>query len=159
MNAAKSVTATFTLRTYTITATAGTGGSISPSGTVSVNYGANQAFTITANTGYGITSVLVDGASVGAVATYTFSNVTANHTISASFTANTYTLSATNAGTGTGTITSSPAGISCGSVCSYALQFRHCCNPYCHTRCKLNLCRLVRGMLRHRDVFGDDECR
>ncbi len=133
MDAAKSVTATFTLKTYTITASAGTGGTISPSGSVSLNYGANQTFTITANTNYGITSVLVDGASVGAVSTYTFSNVTASHTISASFTTNTYNLSVTKAGTGTGTITSSPAGISCGSSCSYAYQFRHCGYTYCRT--------------------------
>jgi hypothetical protein len=85
MDAAKSVTATFTVKTYTITATAGTGGNISPSGTVSVNYGANQAFTITANTGYNVANVLVDGSSVGMVAGYTFNNVMANHTISAIF--------------------------------------------------------------------------
>ncbi len=120
MSAAKSVTATFSIKTNTITASAGTGGSISPSGSVSVNYGANQSFTITANTGYSIADVTVDGASVGVVSTYTFSNVIASHTISASFTTNTYNLSVTKAGTGAGTITSSPAGISCGSSCSYA---------------------------------------
>ncbi len=91
MNAAKSVTATFTLKTYTINATAGTGGSISPSGTVSVNYGTNQTFTITASSGYSITNVLVDGSSVGAVASYTFPNVATNHTISATFTTNSAT--------------------------------------------------------------------
>ena len=48
MDAAKSVTATFALKTYTITASAGTGGSISPNGTTSVNHSANQSFTITA---------------------------------------------------------------------------------------------------------------
>ena len=71
----------------TITATAGANGTITPSGSVAVNYGSNQTFTITPNTGYSITDVLVDGVSVGAVTTYTFSNVTANHTISASFAA------------------------------------------------------------------------
>ena len=71
---------------YTITASAGTGGTISPPGSVSVNKGANQTFSITPATGYTIGSVTVDGASVGAVSSYTFSNVTANHTIGASFT-------------------------------------------------------------------------
>jgi hypothetical protein len=47
--------------------------------------GASRAFTITPATGYKVSNVLVDGASVGAVITYTFSNITANHTISASF--------------------------------------------------------------------------
>jgi hypothetical protein len=85
MNAAKSVSAAFTSKTYTITSSAGTGGSISPSGTVSVNSGANQTFTITGNAGYAIGNVVVDGSSVGAVASYTFSIVAANHSISASF--------------------------------------------------------------------------
>ena len=93
-------------QTYTITATAGTGGSISPSGSVSVNKGANQTFTITPNSGYAISSVTVDGTSVGKVSSYTFTNVTAKHTIKASFAVQTYTITAT-AGTG-GTI--SPSG-------------------------------------------------
>ena len=71
--------------THTITATAGTGGSISPSGAVTVNNGENKTFTITPASGYAISDVKVDGASVGAVSSYTFSNVTANHTIHASF--------------------------------------------------------------------------
>lgn len=71
--------------TYTITATAGPGGSIAPSGAVTVNHGANQTFTITPDPGYHIADVLVDGSSVGAVPTYTFTNVTADHTIEAIF--------------------------------------------------------------------------
>ena len=88
--------------TYTITASAGAGGSISPSGAVSVNAGGNQTFTITANSGYTIAGVTVDGASVGAVTSYPFTNVTATHTIAATFAASgqtTYTITAT-AGTG-----------------------------------------------------------
>ncbi len=111
---------TFAANTYTITATAGSGGSISPSGSATVNHGANQTFTITANSGYSIANVLVDGTSVGAVSTYTFTNVTATHTISASFTTNTYNLTVTKTGTGTGTVTSSLSGINCGSDCSEA---------------------------------------
>jgi hypothetical protein len=82
--------------TYTFTASAGANGSISPSGTVNVNQGSSQTFIITANTGYHAADVLVDGSSVGAVASYTFSSVTANHTISVSFAANgsSYTITA-----------------------------------------------------------------
>lgn len=74
-----------TLPTYTITATAGPNGTISPSGSVVVNCGDNQTFTITPNGGYSIQDVLVDAVSVGPVGTYTFTNVTGPHTISATF--------------------------------------------------------------------------
>ena len=76
-----------TSTTFSITASAGTGGSISPSGTTVVSIGGSQVYTITASAGYSIANVLVDGSSVGAVGTYTFSDVIANHTISASFSA------------------------------------------------------------------------
>ena len=71
--------------TYTITATAGEGGTIDPSGDVVVSEGDSQTFTITANTGYEIDDVMVDGSSVGAVSSYTFDNVTSDHTIHAAF--------------------------------------------------------------------------
>jgi len=71
--------------TYTITASAGPHGSISPSGNVTVNHGSDKSFTITPVIGYSIDDVLVDGSSVGAVRSYTFTNVTENHTISATF--------------------------------------------------------------------------
>jgi hypothetical protein len=71
--------------TYEITASAGANGSISPSGAVEVNCGADQAFTITADSGYAVADVLVNGVSVGAVTTYTFENVTEDQAISASF--------------------------------------------------------------------------
>jgi len=71
--------------TYIITASAGPHGSISPSGNVTVNQGSDQSFTITSNTGYQMDDVLVDGSSVGAVSSYTFTNVTEDHTISAIF--------------------------------------------------------------------------
>ncbi|MBK8742735.1 MAG: hypothetical protein IPM02_26070 [Betaproteobacteria bacterium] len=70
---------------FTITASAGANGSISPSGNVAVTSGANRSFTITPNSGYQISSVVVDGVAQGAIASYTFTNVTANHTIAASF--------------------------------------------------------------------------
>jgi len=71
--------------THTITASTGPNGGISPSGSASVSYGGSKTYTITADPGYHIEDVLVDGASVGAVTSYTFTNVTANHTIAASF--------------------------------------------------------------------------
>ena len=70
---------------FTITATAGANGSITPSGEVSVEAGGSQTFTITPNEGYEIVDVLVDGVSVGAVSSYTFSDVQANRTIEATF--------------------------------------------------------------------------
>ena len=106
VTAAHTISATFSVRTYTLTASAGTGGTISPSGIITVNHGANQTYTITPNTGYSVATVTVDGVSQGAITSFTFNNVTANHTISATFTANSYTISA-SAGAG-GTI--SPSG-------------------------------------------------
>jgi hypothetical protein len=94
--------------TFTITASSGANGTVSPAGASSSASGTSRTYTITPNSGYRVASVLVDGTSVGAVTTYTFSNITANHTISATFAANTssYTITA-SAGTG-GTI--SPTG-------------------------------------------------
>lgn len=70
---------------HTITATAGANGSISPSGNVEVVEGADQTFTITANEGYEIESLKVDGAAVSTATSYTFPNVRAAHTIEATF--------------------------------------------------------------------------
>jgi len=70
---------------FTINATAGQGGAIAPTGAVAVNAGANQTFTITPDGGWNVLDVLVDGRSIGAVNSYTFTNVAANHTISADF--------------------------------------------------------------------------
>ncbi|MBI1806985.1 MAG: G8 domain-containing protein, partial [Ignavibacteria bacterium] len=88
------ITASFAIDVFTITASAGANGTITPSGAVSVNYGSNQSFTVTPNTGYHVADVLVDGSSVGAVSSYDFTNVTANHTIAASFAIDTYTITA-----------------------------------------------------------------
>ncbi|MHC4557129.1 MAG: SUMF1/EgtB/PvdO family nonheme iron enzyme, partial [Planctomycetota bacterium] len=77
----------FAVAAYTITASAGAGGAISPSGAVPVNSGADQSFTMTPEAGYQIADIVVDGASVGAVASHTFTNVTADHTIAPSFAA------------------------------------------------------------------------
>jgi hypothetical protein len=88
------IAATFAINTWTITASAGANGSISPSGTVSVASGAAQTFTITPATGYHVATVTVDGSSVGAVTSYPFNNVTANHTIAATFAVNPYAITA-----------------------------------------------------------------
>ncbi|MBT0651429.1 fibronectin type III domain-containing protein [Geomobilimonas luticola] len=82
-----SIVARFAINTYTITTTSNSNGAISPSGTVRVNSGTDKTFTITPITGSRVIDVLVDGVSVGAISTYTFKNINANHTISASFTA------------------------------------------------------------------------
>ena len=71
--------------TYIITATAGENGSISPSGSVKVKEGADQTFTITADEGYEIENLKVDGSEVSAASSYTFNNVTEAHSIEATF--------------------------------------------------------------------------
>ena len=70
---------------YTIKATAGAGGSISPSGNVSVREGRDQTFTITPDKGYAVSNVKIDGKSIGAVKSYTFENVRRPHTIEVIF--------------------------------------------------------------------------
>ena len=70
---------------YTIKATVGTGGSISPSGNVSVREGRDQTFTITPDKGYAVANVKIDGKSIGAVKSYTFENVRRTHTIEVIF--------------------------------------------------------------------------
>ena len=99
--------------TFTITATAGENGTITPSGAVTVTEGGEQAFTIEANNGFRILSVLVDGNEAInelVAGVYTFTNVTEDHTIAATFvseSAITYTI---NASAGEhGTITPSGA--------------------------------------------------
>ncbi len=98
---------------FTIQAAAGNGGTISPSGNVPVASGGTQTFSIAPNSGYRIADVKVDGVSAGAISSKTFTNVTSNRTIEASFTAtSTYSLSIAKNGSGTGNVTSSPAGSS-----------------------------------------------
>ncbi|MCL1946196.1 MAG: glycosyl hydrolase family 18 protein [Chitinivibrionia bacterium] len=78
-----------TVTNYTINASAGAGGSISPNGPVSVASGASQTFTFSANSGYQINDVKINGATNwGAISSgsYTFSNVTSNQTIVVTFT-------------------------------------------------------------------------
>ncbi len=71
----------------TITAAALPGGTISPAGTQGLNPGDTQSYTISPDSGFTLNDVVVDSVSIGPTTTYTFANVTTNHTISASFTA------------------------------------------------------------------------
>ncbi len=73
------------LQTFIIVATASTGGSIFPSDTVTLSYGSNQQFTITPDEGYQIDSVLIDDVKTDSLVSFTFTNVTSNHAISAYF--------------------------------------------------------------------------
>ena len=102
------ISATFTAgaTSYTITASAGTNGTISPSGAVTVNSGSSQTFSFTPATGYKVSSILVDGTAATTASSYTFSGVTANHTISVSFAPITYTITPSAGANGT----ISPAG-------------------------------------------------
>lgn len=70
---------------YTINASSGTNGTISPSGSRTVPAGNSLAYTISADSGYHVADVQVDGASIGAVGNHTFTNIGADHTISAVF--------------------------------------------------------------------------
>ena len=98
---AHTISATFAIDTKTITASAGSNGNISPTGATSVSYDANQTYTITPDAHFSIADVLVDDVSVGATTTYTFTNVTTTHTISASFATTTYLITATSSTGGT----------------------------------------------------------
>jgi hypothetical protein len=118
------VTATHTISAtfapgFTITTSAGANGSISPSGPVGVNPGANQTFTISPNTGY-YADVVVDGVDQGAITSYTFSNVTATHTISATFAITTYTVTP-SAGTGGSISPSTPQAVNYDGTTSFTV--------------------------------------
>ncbi len=106
VTANRTIRATFKLYQYTITASSGSNGSLSPSGNVVVNYGSNQTFTFTPNTGYYVDSLIVDGVQQTSASSYIFNSVTANHTIRVTF-SNQYTLTIIISGGG-GTVTQSP---------------------------------------------------
>ncbi len=93
VNSNHTINAVFsTTKTYYVTAKAGAGGEVTPSGIVAVENGDNIIFAIKANNFYQITDVKVDGVSIGPVPSYTFSNVTANHEIEATFETISYTI-------------------------------------------------------------------
>src|SRR6185369_15906245 len=115
------IAATFSLNSFTIDASAGTGGSIAPTGSAAAACGADADFTIAADACYSIADVTVDGSSVGAVSGYTFTNVQAAHTIAATFSLNgPYTIAAS--ATAGGTITPSGAvSVACGATQDFAI--------------------------------------
>ncbi len=120
VTAAHTISASFAPIVYVITASTGTNGSISPSGPFNVNSGSDQAYTITPVPNFKVSDVQVDGGSVGAVTSYSFSNVTANHTISASFAPIVYVITA-SAGAN-GSITSAgPSNVNSGSEQAYTI--------------------------------------
>lgn len=82
---ADSSLAAFTVDWWTIAASAGAGGGITPAGTVDVAEGASAGFTIAPGTGFAIAGLVVDGVPVGAQTNYSFDGVAADHTIAASF--------------------------------------------------------------------------
>ena len=114
------ISASFAPVVYTITATAGDNGTIDPSGISSVNHGEDRIFAITPAAGFKVADVLVDGASVGAVTTYTVSGVTANHTISATFTPIVYVITATTGLNGTVTPVG-PSNVNHGESLTYTI--------------------------------------
>jgi hypothetical protein len=107
ISASHTIEAVFEIDTFTLTATAGVGGTISPEGVVNTAYGSSVSYTITPDANCHVADVLVDGASVGAVTAYTFENISATHTIQAVFEIDVLSVAAVS-GTG-GTI--SPAGV------------------------------------------------
>ena len=88
-------------QTFLISATAGPDGTISPSGLIEVSSGANQTFIISPASGFSVADVRVDNVSIGAVGTYTFNNITANHTIAAAFGIGNFSIMATAGPNGT----------------------------------------------------------
>jgi len=87
VQADQTISATFkqTIVTFTITSSAGSNGAIAPPGPVPVPYAGSQTFTITPESGYVVDQVLVNGENVGSITSYTFTNVQADQTISATF--------------------------------------------------------------------------
>ncbi len=117
ITAACTVTATFLINTYTVTATAGLNGSISPA-SATVDHGSTTSFTLTPDTGYHIDTVTGCGGSLSGN-TYTTGAVTGACTVSASFALNTYTVS-TSAGTG-GSITPGSRTVSHGDFADFTV--------------------------------------
>lgn len=101
VNNSFTVSAIFEINSYTLTATAGANGEITPEGVTTVKFGANQTYTIMPDLGYTTETLLVDGNSVAIASNYTFNHIAANHTISATFKIKSYTITATVGDNGT----------------------------------------------------------
>ena len=125
-----SINVTFKILTYTLEASVNGGnGTITPSGTTTANCGSNYTYTFTPNTCYAIDDVLVDGVSnpaAIAAGSYTFTNVTANHTIEVSYVMINHTITASVDGEN-GTITpSGTATVNCGTTHTYTFTPDYC---------------------------------
>jgi len=122
----RTIAATFSNLAYLIAASTGTGGGISPVGETFVACGSDQSYAITPNACHSIASVLVDGNPIGAVASYTFPNVQANHTISVTFNANgPYTITA-SAGPGGLISPSGAVAVACGGSQTFWITASSC---------------------------------
>jgi hypothetical protein len=113
--------AAFAIDVFTILATAGTHGAIAPSGAVAVDYGADQSFTITPNPSYHVDSLVVDGAPVPPGTGYTFTHVTAAHTIHAAFAFDDFVITA-SAGAHGAVVPSGAVGVSAGSSRTFRIH-------------------------------------
>ncbi len=118
--ATHTIRAVFKINTFTITASAGTGGAISPTGVTTVNYGGSQAYNVTPNAGYTIDSLLVDNVNQTTKTGYTFSTVSANHTIRAVFKITTNAITA-SAGTGGAIAPNGVTNVSYGGTQAYTV--------------------------------------
>ena len=118
----KTISAKFKIQTFTITSSAGTGGSISPIGTSSVKYDSTLKYIITPNAGFVLDTLFVNGIKVDSISSYTFDTVTINKTISAKFKIQTFTITS-SAGTG-GMIT--PVG---SSIVKYDSSLKYTITP------------------------------
>ena len=165
VDAAKSVTAQFTLQTFSLDVSKnGTGsGSVSssPAGitcgatcSASFNYGTSVTLTATPATGSDFTGWSGAGCSGTGDCVVT---VDAAKAVTATFTLQTRTLDVSRSGLGSGSVSSSPAGITCGATCSHALRLRHCRHTERDAGPGLGVHRLVgRGLLGHRRLRGHD---
>src|SRR5690606_13817059 len=117
ITAACAVSASFSLNSYTVSASAGTGGAISPT-SKAVSHGSSTSFTISPDTGYSISAVTGCGGSLSGT-TYTTGVITGACAVSASFSLNSYTVSA-SAGTG-GSISPTSKAVSHGSSTSFTV--------------------------------------
>ena len=101
VTAPHTIAASFAINTYNITSSAGANGSISPNGSTSVNYNDSQTYTITPATGHVVATLTVDDSPVPPATSHTFTNVTATHSITATFAPISTTITVTQSAHGT----------------------------------------------------------
>ena len=116
-----SINANFGAFTYTLNLTAGTGGSVSPTSLVNVNPHENKTVIITPLPCYNIKDVVIDGKSNGAITSYTFSDVSMDHTLIATFVQKVYTISASTNGYGGSITPSGDTQLNCGDNKEYTI--------------------------------------